>query len=128
MPSMKEIETWLTPSEAGAEIGISRQAMIKRLDNGGTFRAVRTHSGWLIAPESVEEFKREREMAAYSRGILHYGDIAETGAELDTHDDSAVVEAFRAARHFGWPWPPEPGHVVMDGVRDGDVAMRREEE
>lgn len=64
MPSMKEFETWLTPSEAGAVIGISRQAVHKRLTRqpGGTFRAVRTHFGWLIDPKSVEAFKERREL------------------------------------------------------------------
>lgn len=60
MPSMKEFSTWLTPTEAGREIGISKQALYRHL-HAGRFRAVDTRAGWLIDPASAEKFKRERE-------------------------------------------------------------------
>lgn len=69
---MREFETWLTPSEAGDVIGMSRQAVHKRLLAGGTFRAVRTHFGWLLDPKSVEDFKRERA----GRFVWSEGDMA----------------------------------------------------
>ena len=65
---MREFETWLTPSEAGAVIGISRQAVHKHLLAGGTFRAVRTHFGWLLDPKSVETFKERRERQGGRKG------------------------------------------------------------
>lgn len=67
MPSMKEFATWLTPSEAGKVVGISKQAVHKRLERGEMGRAVRTHFGWLIDPESVDKFARERAARKASR-------------------------------------------------------------
>ncbi len=65
MPSMQEFSTWLTPSEAGGELGISRQAVHKHLRRQNkTFRAVRTHFGWLIDPASVDAYKKRRRDSA----------------------------------------------------------------
>lgn len=59
MPSMREFSTWLTPTEAGERIGVSKQALYRHLHNG-KFRAVETHAGWLIDPQSVEAFAARR--------------------------------------------------------------------
>lgn len=50
---LKQIEDWLTAAEAAREIGISRQAMQKRLEEG-RYRAVKTHHGWLVDPALVD--------------------------------------------------------------------------
>lgn len=48
---LKDLETWLTAKEAADRVGISKQAMHKRLNEGkGGYRAVKTHHGWLIDP------------------------------------------------------------------------------
>lgn len=55
---LNELEHWLTAAEAARELGISRQAMQKRLQEGKYSRVVKTHYGYLIAPESIEESTR----------------------------------------------------------------------
>ncbi len=50
---MLELENWLTPAEAGRLVGISRQAMLKRLERGQQ-RGVKTHQGWLVDPAEVK--------------------------------------------------------------------------
>lgn len=70
MPSLKEISTWLTPTEAGKEIGISKQGVYKLLEYGHLKRHVRTHAGTLIDPRSVQEYaeqRRERHKAREDR-------------------------------------------------------------
>lgn len=57
---LKDLENWLTPYEAGQRLGITRQAIHKRL-NEGKLRAVKTRQGWLIDPESVEDRVQESE-------------------------------------------------------------------
>ena len=49
-----ELEDWLTPSEAGRVLDISKQAVVKRLD-AGQLAGVKTHQGWLIPPDALEE-------------------------------------------------------------------------
>ena len=60
MPTFKELETWLTPSETARELGISRQALYPHLEEG-RLRAVHTRAGWLADPADVERMKQERE-------------------------------------------------------------------
>ena len=57
---LKELESWLTPAEAGKRLGISRQAIHKDWLPNGKLRAVRTHAGWLIDPDDVDRARRER--------------------------------------------------------------------
>jgi excisionase family DNA binding protein len=57
---LKELEDWLTPSEAAERLGISRQALHKTYLDNGKLRAVRTHAGWLIDPDDVDRVRRER--------------------------------------------------------------------
>jgi len=49
---MLELEDWLTPTEAAKLAGISRQGMLKRLEEGRA-RGVRTHQGWLVDPKMI---------------------------------------------------------------------------
>ena len=57
---LKELENWLSPSDAAKILGISRQAIYKIYLDQGRLRAVRTRLGWLIDPESVEAARKER--------------------------------------------------------------------
>jgi hypothetical protein len=57
--TLKELENWLTPAEAGRIMGMSKQAAVKRLEQK-TLRGVRTHQGWLVDPADAERVARER--------------------------------------------------------------------
>jgi excisionase family DNA binding protein len=46
---LKDLERWITPGDLAQELGISRQAVHKRLKDG-KLRAVKTRQGWLIDP------------------------------------------------------------------------------
>ena len=59
MVTLKELENWLTPAEAGRVMGMSKQAAVKRLEQK-TLRGVRTHQGWLVDPEDAERVAREK--------------------------------------------------------------------
>lgn len=54
---LKDLETWFTPGDVAMRVGVSRQAIHKRLEEG-RYRAVKTRQGWLIDPESVEEVEK----------------------------------------------------------------------
>ena len=55
MPSLSELETWLSTSQVSKKLGYSRQGAIN-LDEARKVRAVKTAAGWLYDPESVEAF------------------------------------------------------------------------
>jgi predicted site-specific integrase-resolvase len=57
---LKDLEGWLTPSEAAARIGMSRQGLHKVYLDNGKLRAVRAHAGWLIDPADVDRVAQER--------------------------------------------------------------------
>lgn len=57
---LRELENWLTASQAAKRIGISRQALYKSYLDTGKLRAVHTQAGWLIDPESADRVARER--------------------------------------------------------------------
>lgn len=50
--SVKDVENYLTPSEAGRVLGTSGN-WVKQLVHRGELEGVETHLGWLIEPESV---------------------------------------------------------------------------
>jgi excisionase family DNA binding protein len=52
MVRLKELESWLTPGDVAARLGITRQGVHRRLD-AGKLRAVKTRQGWLVDPASV---------------------------------------------------------------------------
>lgn len=60
---MKEIESWLSPSEAGRLLGTSGQ-WVTQLARAGRLDGVRTSLGWLVNPEDVDRLARERTEAA----------------------------------------------------------------
>ncbi len=49
---LTDLELWLTPTDAAKVLGVSRQMVEKRL-NDGMYRAVKTRQGWLIDPKSL---------------------------------------------------------------------------
>jgi hypothetical protein len=56
---VREIEDWLSPSQAGALLGTSGQ-WVTQLARRRELDAVRTSLGWLINPEDVERLANER--------------------------------------------------------------------
>lgn len=56
---VREIESWLSPSEAGAVLGTSGQ-WVTQLARDGKLDAVRTSLGWLVNPADVERLANER--------------------------------------------------------------------
>ena len=64
MVRLRELEDWLTPAEAGWLIGITKQAVTKRLEDG-KLRGVRTHQGWLVDPKDAERARVERNAAVH---------------------------------------------------------------
>jgi excisionase family DNA binding protein len=56
MPSLQELERWMSTGQVAGELGYSRQYVIK-LAEEKKLRAAKTAAGWLYDPESVEEFR-----------------------------------------------------------------------
>lgn len=56
---VREVENWLSPSQAGAILGTSGQ-WVTQLARRQELEAVRTSLGWLINPEDVERLASER--------------------------------------------------------------------
>ena len=56
---LEEMQEYLTPAEAGAVIGVSKQTMVKWLEDR-SIRGVKTHQGWLVDPEDADRVARER--------------------------------------------------------------------
>lgn len=56
---VREVENWLSPSEAGEVLGTSGQ-WVTQLARTGKLDGVRTSLGWLVNPEDVERLANER--------------------------------------------------------------------
>jgi hypothetical protein len=56
---VREVESWLSPSEAGKVLGTSGQ-WVTQLARAGRLEGVRTSLGWLVKPEDVERLANER--------------------------------------------------------------------
>jgi hypothetical protein len=56
MPSLSELEKWLSTSQVSKKLGYSRQGVIN-LAEARKVRAVKTAAGWLYDPDSVETFR-----------------------------------------------------------------------
>ena len=56
---VREVESWLSPSQAGALLGTSGQ-WVTQLARRDELDAVRTTLGWLINPKDVERLANER--------------------------------------------------------------------
>lgn len=63
---IREIENWLSPSEAGDVLGTSGQ-WVTSLARRGALDAVRTSLGWLVNPEDVDRLAAERLEKAQER-------------------------------------------------------------
>lgn len=57
--SIREIENWLSPSEAGGILGTSGQ-WVTKLARRSELDAIRTSLGWLVNPADVERLANER--------------------------------------------------------------------
>jgi hypothetical protein len=64
--SVRDVENYLSPSEAGEVLGTSGQ-WVKQLARRGELDAVETHLGWLIEPGSVERLVDRRVQKAEGR-------------------------------------------------------------
>jgi excisionase family DNA binding protein len=53
VPTIRELEKWLTTSQAASKLGRSRQGVTWMVENK-KLRAVKTQLGWLVDPKSVE--------------------------------------------------------------------------
>ena len=51
---IKEIENWLSPSEAGKLLGTSGQ-WVTQLARSGKLDGIRTSLGWLVNPDDVRK-------------------------------------------------------------------------
>ncbi len=56
---IREVESWLSPSQAGALLGTSGQ-WVTQLARSGKLDAVRTSLGWLVNPADAERLANER--------------------------------------------------------------------
>lgn len=56
---VREVESWLSPSQAGEMLGTSGQ-WVTQLARDGKLDAVRTPLGWLVNPADVERVANER--------------------------------------------------------------------
>jgi hypothetical protein len=52
MPTLKELESWLSTGQAAKKLKVSRQGAINLAENRKV-RAVKTACGWLYDPEPV---------------------------------------------------------------------------
>ena len=59
MPSLKELESWLSTSQAAKRMGKTRQGAMWMAENKRV-RAVKTACGWLFDPKGVEEVERAK--------------------------------------------------------------------
>ncbi len=55
MPSLSELEKWMSTGQVSKRLGYSRQGTID-LAEARKVRAVKTAAGWLYDPDSVETF------------------------------------------------------------------------
>lgn len=58
MPSLSELEKWITTGQAASKLGKSRQGVTWLVENK-KLRAVKTQAGWLIDPKAVEKYGKE---------------------------------------------------------------------
>jgi len=57
LPSLKELESWMSTGQVSKKLGRSRQGVIN-LARERRLRAVKTGAGWIYDPESVADFAR----------------------------------------------------------------------
>lgn len=79
MPTIKEIESWLTVQQAAEALGVTRKTLYAWLEDG-RLRAAHTAHGWIVDPVSVAEYgerRQKRETAAQRerRATMHLNDL-----------------------------------------------------
>lgn len=85
--NVKDVEDYLTPSEAGRILGTSGQ-WVKQLARRGELYGVETHLGWLIEPGSVKRLaskrlaKAESKVSSLKTAHAHAGVSAASGAAV----------------------------------------------
>jgi hypothetical protein len=57
LPTIRELEQWLTTSQAASKLNRTRQGVTWMVENK-KLRAAKTQLGWLIDPASVEDARR----------------------------------------------------------------------
>ena len=67
MPTIKELENWLTTSQAASKLGKTRQGVTWMVENK-RLRAAKTPLGWLIDPESVRQAKLAKDQGEEDSG------------------------------------------------------------
>lgn len=60
MPTITELERWLTTSQAASKLNKTRQGVAWMVENK-KLRAAKTPLGWLIDPKSVRDALRNQE-------------------------------------------------------------------
>ena len=60
MPTINELEHWLTTSQAASKLNKTRQGVVWMVENK-KLRAAKTPLGWLIDPKSVLDAARSQE-------------------------------------------------------------------
>jgi len=60
MPTIKELENWLTTSQTASRLNKTRQGVTWMVENR-KLRAAKTQLGWLIDPKSVEKAAKEED-------------------------------------------------------------------
>ena len=56
---LRQLEDWLSPSEAGRVLGTSGQ-WVTHLARDGQVRGIKTSLGWLLHPDDIKEIADER--------------------------------------------------------------------
>ena len=56
MPTLRELERWMSTGQVSKRLGRSRQGVIN-LAEDKSIRAVKTAAGWLYDPDSVKDFE-----------------------------------------------------------------------
>lgn len=56
---LRELEDWLSPSEAGRVLGTSGQ-WVTHLARTDQVRGIKTSLGWLVHPEDIKELAQKR--------------------------------------------------------------------
>ena len=57
MPTLRELERWMSTGQVSKRLSRSRQGVIN-LAEDKSIRAVKTAAGWLYDPDSVKDFER----------------------------------------------------------------------
>ncbi len=75
-----ELSRWLTTVQTSRILGVSRQAVRKKLERGRLSPAVCTPVGWLVCPRAVERWGRSRgglPCPSCGRGLATFADLGD---------------------------------------------------